>query len=437
MSNAAAKSWSARGPLTLGFLAILILLGGFGTWSVVANISGAVIAEGQIEVEQNRQVVQHPDGGVISEILVQEGDLVATGDILLRLDATNLTSEQVVVEGQLFEMIARRGRLEAERDGAKGITFDAELIAAADANSDSAKKLMQGQQRLFVARLDSLEQEVAQMQKRRAQITDQIVGINAQQTALVTQLELITQELSNQQTLLERGLAQVSRVLNLQREEARLRGTMGELSASKAQAEGKITEIEIEVLKFGTKRREDAISRLRDLQFRELELQEQRRALADKLSRLNIRAPLSGIVYSMQFFAPRSVVKPADPVLYLVPQDRALVIAAKVKPNNIDQIFIGQEVTLRFPSFDARNTPELKGRVMKISADAFTDERSQISYYRSEIALLDGEINKLPEDATLIPGMPVQAFIRTNDRTPLAYLLKPMSDYFAKAFREN
>lgn len=437
MSNAAAKSWSARGPLTLGFLAILILLGGFGTWSVVANISGAVIAEGQIEVEQNRQVVQHPDGGVISEILVQEGDLVARGDILLRLDATNLTSEQVVVEGQLFEMIARRGRLEAERDGAKDITFDVELIAAADANSDSAKKLMQGQQRLFVARLDSLEQEVAQMQKRRAQITDQIIGINAQQTALVTQLELITQELSNQQTLLERGLAQVSRVLNLQREEARLRGTMGELSASKAQAEGKITEIEIEVLKFGTKRREDAISRLRDLQFRELELQEQRRALADKLSRLNIRAPLSGIVYSMQFFAPRSVVKPADPVLYLVPQDRALVIAAKVKPNNIDQIFIGQEVTLRFPSFDARNTPELKGRVMKISADAFTDERSQISYYRSEIALLDGEINKLPEDATLIPGMPVQAFIRTNDRTPLAYLLKPMSDYFAKAFREN
>ncbi len=437
MSNEAAKSWSARAPLTLGFLAILILLGGFGTWSVLANISGAVIADGQIEVEQNRQVVQHPDGGVISEILVQEGDLVATGDILLRLDANDLTSELVVVEGQLFEIIARRGRLEAERDGAKDITYDAELTAAAGANSGSAEKLMQGQQRLFVARLDSLEQEVLQMQKRRAQITDQIVGINAQQTALVTQLELIIQELSNQQTLLDRGLAQVSRVLNLQREQARLSGTMGELAASKAQAEGKITEIEIEVLKFGTKRREEAISRLRDLQFRELELHEQRRALTNKLSRLDIRAPLSGIVYSMQFFAPRSVIRPADPVLYLVPQDRALVIAAKVQPNNIDQIFIGQEVTLRFPSFDSRDTPELKGRVMKISADAFTDERTQISYYRSEIALLDDEISKLPKDSTLIPGMPVQAFIRTNDRTPLAYLVKPLSDYFTKAFREN
>lgn len=437
MNTSTPKSWSARAPLTLGFLAILILLGGFGTWSVLANISGAVIAPGQIEVAQNRQVVQHPDGGVISEILVEEGDLVATGDILLRLDANNLTSELVVVEGQLFELIARRGRLEAERDDTKEITYDPDLITSANTNSGSAETLMQGQQRLFVARLNSLEQEVAQMQKRRAQITDQIVGINAQQDALNTQLELITQELENQQTLLDRGLAQISRVLNLQREEARLQGTMGELAASKAQAEGKITEIEIEVLKFGTSRREEAITRLRDLQYRELELREQRRALTEKLSRLDIRAPLSGIVYSMQFFAPRSVIRPADPVLYLVPQDRALVIATKVQPNNIDQIFIGQEVTLRFPAFDSRTTPELKGRVMKISADAFTDERTQASFYRSEIALLDGEINKLPQDATLIPGMPVQAFIRTNDRTPLAYLVKPLSDYFAKAFREK
>lgn len=437
MNSSAPKSWSARSPLILGFLAIAILLGGFGTWSVLANISGAVIAPGQIEVAQNRQVVQHPDGGVIAEILVEEGDLVATGDVLLRLDADNLTSELVVVEGQLFELIARRGRLEAERDDTAKITYDPELIKAAQANSASAETLMQGQQRLFVARLNSLEQEVSQMQKRRAQIADQIVGINAQQAALERQSELITQELKNQQTLLDRGLAQVSRVLNLQREEARLLGTMGELAASKAQAEGKITELEIEVLKFGTARREEAITRLRDLEYRELELQEQRRALTEKLSRLDIRAPLSGIVYSMQFFAPRSVIRPADPVLYLVPQDRALVIASKVQPNNIDQIFIGQEVTLRFPAFDSRTTPELMGRVMKISADAFTDERSQASFYRSEIALMDGEIDKLPKDATLIPGMPVQAFIRTNDRTPLAYLVKPLSDYFAKAFREK
>ena len=436
MSIVAQKGWSARSPLILGFLAIFLLIGGFGTWSVLANISGAIIADGQIEVDQNRQVVQHPDGGVIAQILVQEGDLVSVDDILLRLDATKLRSELTVIEGQLFELMARRGRFEAERDKASQISFDSELIAVA-ARSVNITGLMQGQQRLFVARQEALEQEVAQMQKRRAQISDQIGGVVSQETALAAQLDLIKQELKAQQALLDRGLAQASRVLSLQREEARLQGLMGELAASKAQAKGRITEIEIEVLKIGTKRREDAITNLRDLQFRELELQEKRSALNERLSRLDIRAPVSGIVYGLQFFATRAVIKPADPVLYLVPQDRPLVIAAKVQTKNIDQVFIGQEVTLHFAAFDARTTPELKGRVVKISADAFTDERSQVSYYRSEIVLLDDELAKLPENSTLIPGMPVQAFIRTNDRTPLAYLVKPLADYFNKAFRER
>lgn len=435
MSSKAQKGWSVRGPMTLGMLAILLLLGGFGTWSVMANISGAVVASGQIEVDQNRQVVQHPDGGVIEKINVQEGDFVKAGDILLRLDDTSLRSELLVVEGQLFELMARRARFEAERDNNSDITFDQELMHAS--NAEMAADLMDGQQRLFTARRESLDQEVTQMQKRGGQIADQIKGIAAQQAALETQLGLIKQELANQQTLLDRGLAQVSRVLGLQREEARLQGTMGELTASKAQAEGRITEIDIEVLKFGTKRREEAITRLRDLQFRALELEGKRRALNQQLSRLDIRAPLSGIVYGMQFFAPRSVIKPADPVLYLVPQDRPLVIAARVETIHIDQVFVGQEVTLRFPAFDSRTTPELKGRVVKISADAFTDEGTQTSFYRSEITLLEGEISKLPSDVALIPGMPVQAFIRTNDRTPLAYLVKPLADYFAKAFRES
>ncbi|WP_457648287.1 HlyD family type I secretion periplasmic adaptor subunit [Profundibacter sp.] len=436
MSAVNNNGWSPRTPLIIGFLALLLLVGGFGTWAVMANISGAVVASGQIEVDQNRQVVQHPDGGVIASIEVQEGDLVDKGDVLIRLDPTNLASELVVVEGQLFELMARRGRLEAERDEAKAITFDPELVKAAETLVD-AKKLMQGQQRLFEARKDSMVQEIAQMQKQRSQISDQIKGIEAQQQALETQLELINEELGNQQTLLDRGLAQASRVLSLQREDARLRGTMGELTAAKAQAEGRITEIDMGILKYGTKRREEAIARLRDLQFRELELTEKRSALKERLSRLDIRAPLAGVVYGMQFFAPRSVIRPAEPVLYLVPQDRPLVIAARVQNINIDQIFVGQEVILRFPAFDSRTTPELTGKVVKVSADAFTDERTGISYYRSEIMLLDGETEKLPEGAVLIPGMPVQAFIRTNDRTPLAYLVKPFTDYFAKAFREG
>lgn len=436
MNADGAQVWSIRKPLLIGFLAILLLIGGFGTWSVVANISGAVVAGGQIEVDQNRQVVQHPDGGVIKTINVQEGDRVEANDILVQLDDSKLSSELVVIEGQLFELMARRGRLEAERDEAESIRFDPELTEAANTRADVAQ-LMQGQERLFKARQKSLQQETEQLGKRRTQISDQITGITAQQTALATQLDLISKELASQQSLLDRGLAQASRVLSLQREDARLRGTMGELAASKAQAEGKITEIDIEMLKLAQKRREEAITRLRDLQFRELELRENRRALIERLSRLDIRAPVSGVVYGMRFFAPRAVIKPAEPVMFIIPQDRPLVIAAKVSPNNIDQIFVGQEVTLRFPAFDTRTTPELKGRVVKISADAFVDERTQSSFYRADITLLEGETAKLPEGGELIPGMPVQAFIRTQDRTPLAYLVKPFTDYFAKAFREG
>ncbi len=271
----------------------------------------------------------------------------------------------------------------------------------------------------------------------RDQITDQIIGIDAQQTALIRQLELIEQELGDQQSLLDRGLAQASRVLSLQREEARLSGTVGELTAQKAQAEGRSTEIDIEILKLDTQRREEAITTLRDFQFRERELAEQRRALMERLDRLVITAPVSGVVYGLRVYAPRSVIRAADPVMYLVPQDRPLVIAAQVLPINIDQLSVDQNVSLRFPALDQRQTPELFGRVVQISADAFQDEGSQVSYYRAEIVLSEGEIDRLPEGVTLIPGMPVEAFIRTADRTPLAYLVKPFTDYFAKAFRES
>lgn len=361
--------------------------------------------------------------------------MVKAGEILLRLDSTSLKSELIIAEGQLFELMARRGRLEAERDNQTQINFDVELLQTAKTSSD-IDVLLQGQERLFNARLDTLKQEIEQMQKRGGQISDQITGIVAQQAALNSQVNLIKQELESQQSLLDKGLTQISRVLGLQREQAKLQGQMGALIASKAQAEGRITEINIEVLKFDTKRREDAITRLRDLQYRELELQEKRKLIRERLSRLDIRASVSGIVYGLQFFATSAVVRPAETILFLVPQDRPLVIAAKIQTTNRDQVFIGQNVTLRFSAFDARTTPELQGRVVKVSADAFIDERSQISFYRSEITLLNGELDKLPESTTLIPGMPVQAFIRTQDRTPLAYLLKPFTDYFAKAFRE-
>ncbi len=426
--------WSARIPLTFGVLGLLILVGGFGTWAVKTNISGAIIATGRIEVDQNRQIVQHPDGGVVEDIQVKEGDLVEQGQILIRLDSNLLQSKLLITEGQLYELMSRRGRLEAERDDSSELKFDDVLLQAA-AESDDVVDMVDGQRRLFDARRESFARETEQLEKRRGQIRNQIEGIGAQKISMSLQIQLIQKELTGQQTLLDKGLAQAATVLALKRAAANLDGTLGELIANEAEAEGRITEIDIEILRLGTARREDAISRLRDLQYRELELAEQSRSLIEQLERLDISAPVSGIVYGMQIHTPRSVIRPADPVLYLIPQDRPLVIAARVETIHIDKIFVGQSVTLRFSALDQRLTPELFGTVMQVSADAFEDTNSQGSYYRVEVALNDGEMDKLPEDTVLIPGMPVETFIRTDDRSPMSFLIKPMADYFNKAFR--
>lgn len=430
------QQYSLRGPMVIGLLALVVLVGGFGTWAATTNISGAIIASGQIQVDQNRQVVQNPDGGVVGEILVREGDFVEKDEILIRLDPSSLISELTITEGQYFELAARRARLQAERDGMDEITFSEDVLAEAEISPDVAE-LVEGQRNLFLARRDSVAREIEGLRKRADQISDQVLGIEAQQAALTTQLGLIEQELADQQQLLDRGLAQASRVLSLQREQARLSGSVGELTAQKAQAEGRITEIDIEILKLETRRREEAITTLRDIQFRERELFEQRRAIRERLSRMEIKAPVAGVIYGMTVFTPRSVIRPADPVLFIVPQDRPLVISAQVEPIHIDQLSLDQEVTLRFSALDQRKTPEIFGHVTQISADTFEDAASRVRYYRIEIILNDGEMARLPEGTTLIPGMPVEAFIRTEDRTPLAYLVKPFTDYFATAFRES
>ena len=426
--------WPAFKQLFIGCASLIILIGGLGTWATQTQIAGAIVANGKIEVEQNRQVVQHPEGGVVIEILVNEGDMVNAGDILIRLDPSQLASQLQITEGQLFEHMARRGRLEAERDGTEKINFDNELIQRAQ-TTPAIKDQISGQQRLLKARRASIAKEIEQLGKRRLQTFDQITGIEAQAIAIETQINLIQQELSNQKTLLGKGLAQIGKVLTLQREEARLYGLAGELKSERAQAQGRIIEIDLEVLKLENYQREEAISHLRDLRSQELELVEQRRNLKERLTRLDIRAPVSGIVYDMQVFAEQSVIRPAASILHLVPQDRTLVIMAQVEPIHVDELYINQDVTLRFSALDASITPELFGRVAQVSADVFNDEISSLNYYRAEIRLNEGEAARLPEKTILIPGMPVEAYIRTSERAPLVYLLKPLTDYFSKAFR--
>lgn len=426
---------SARGAVTLGFIALALLVLGFGLWATFSSISGAVVAAGQVEVEQNRQIVQHPDGGVIAEILVQDGDAVAAGELLLRLDGTLLHSELTIVESQFFELQARRGRLEAERDEAEATRFPEELEATA-AKDPAIAQLMEGQRNLFAARRETLQKSLDQLAERRLQTERQIEGIGAQLAALSTQVELIRRELTDQRKLFERGLAQAGRVLALEREEAALAGQIGELEAAQAQSEARLTEIAIEALRLASQRREEAETELRNTGYRELELAERRRALSEQIDRLDIRAPVSGVVHAMTVTTPRSVIRAADPVLYLIPQDRPLVISARVSPIHIDEVAIGQPVTLRFSAFSVRTTPELFGQVSRISADALLDEATRAAYFRAEVVLDAGETEKLAP-LQLVPGMPAEVYIRTAERSPLTYLLKPFTDYFNRAFREN
>ncbi|MBT6343902.1 MAG: HlyD family type I secretion periplasmic adaptor subunit [Tateyamaria sp.] len=425
--------WKATGPILIGVIALFILVGVLGVWSVQARISGAVIASGMIQVESKRQVLEHLQGGVVEDLLVKDGDIVSAGDVVLRFDDKKLQSELAIIEGQLFELLARKSRLQAERDGLSILPAPEFLLAEA-AKDLAVQALIDGQQRLFEARADTLTQSSEQIGEQIKQSINQITGAKAQLSALQTQNVLINSELEAAESLFEKGLSPASRVSELKREQARLAGEIGKLTASVAQLRGKIAALKIEQIALTTRLREEAISSLRDLQFQEVDLVQRRLSTLETLSRTELRAPVSGVIYDSQVFALQSVISPAEPIMYIIPQDQPMIVSARVEPIDIDQTYIGQNASLRFAAFDQRMTPEVLGQVTKISADVLTDQTSGIAYYEIEIIPKEGEMHKL-NGQILLPGMPVEAFIKTEDRSPLNYLAKPLTDYFTRAFR--
>lgn len=310
--------WTGRFPIFIGFLGLFLLVGVLGYWGVTARIAGAIIASGMIQVESNRQVVQHQDGGVVGAILAKDGDQVAAGDVVIRLDDTFLKSELAIVEGQLFELMARRARLEAERDELAGFVMSTGLLEFRDSHAE-VQSLFDGQHRLFMARRDTKAAELEQLSEQRGQLDDQITGTEAELNALTIQLELIAEERADAQSLLQKGLTQASRVLALRREEANLQGLIGRLNANTAQLKGQISSLRIQELGLSTTRREEAIAALRDLQFRQSELAERRLALKERLSRLDVRTPVTGTVFGSTVFALKSVLQPAAPLMFIVP----------------------------------------------------------------------------------------------------------------------
>jgi HlyD family secretion protein len=402
---------------------------------VTAQITGAIVAPGLITTERTHHIVQHPEGGVVKSIAVKEGDRVHAGQLLLQLDPALLQAEIAMMQARLIETTARRARLVAGRDGHNQVSFAPELLTQAAQSPDLAD-ILAGQERLFDAERLHFDSQIGQLEGRRSQLHTQIDALGAQQEAVSAQRKLLLQELEVQRDLQARGLSQTSRLLALQREDARLGGRMSELTALRADALGGQTDIALEILRLTRARREETIARLRDMHAEQTELQVRMRALHERLARMDIVAPVSGIVFGLAGVSDRAVIRPAEPLLSLVPQDSAFVVASRVSPNDIDAVRLGQPVQHRFSTLDLPQTAAMDGKVIAISADAFTDESTGRKYYRIETRLDAAALSGF-EGKPLLSDMPVETFIAQSARSPLSYLLKPMTDYFYRAMRSD
>jgi len=422
--------------IRLGFGAVAVLFGGVFLWSVLAPISGAVIAPGQVSVESNRKAVQHLDGGLIEEIYVREGDEVAAGDLLVRLDDTAAAANLALIDGQLTELYARRARLEAERDGLD-IMADSRGEAGVLGTQQSADK-RDGQQELFDARRQTKQTQLRLLEERVVQQQERITGLEAQIRSSVRQRSLIEDELKGVRELHEQGFAPLTRVRALERESSRLVGERGALRAAVAEATSIIAEAQLEIERLRETDREDAITELRDVELSIAEREEKRVATAEILQRTEIKAPQAGRVIGLTVHTEGGVIAPGAVLMEIVPNNDRLQISAHVSPRDVDKLQMGQETLVRFSSLGSRATPEAEGFVRTISADSLVDKVTGASYYLVLVDIPQGEeIDKLLRGAVLVPGMPVEAFIQTGSRPAISYFLKPLTDALARSMRED
>jgi HlyD family secretion protein len=436
MSGPARTGWSAsiHRHIVVGCAVVVFLAIGLGGWASTAEISGALISQGSLVVDSNVKKVQHPTGGVVGEVRVREGDHVKAGDILVRLDETVTRANLAIVTKGLTELYARHARLAAERDGAESVAVPKELASRVD--DPDVQEALLSERKLFELRRKARLGQKGQLQERIKQLNEQIAGLTAQQDAKGKEMSLIDQELQGVRDLWAKNLVQINRLTSLEREAARLQGERGQLIASAAEAKGKIVETQLQIIQVDQELSSDVAKELREADGKIGEYVERKVTAEDQLRRTDLRAPQDGIVFQLTVNTVGGVVAAGDPVMLIVPAADNLLVEAKVDPKDIDQVQFGQPVVLRFSAFNMRTTPELNGNVVRISADITTDQRTGQSYYLVRIAMTADQIGRLG-DVKLSPGMPVEAFIQTGDRTMISYLVKPLRDQLMRSFREK
>ena len=425
---------SIRVHLITGLVVVLVLAGGFGGWASTVPISGALIAPGAVVVDSNVKKVQHPTGGVVGEVRVRDGDIVKAGDIVVRLDETVVRASLAIVVKTLNGLYARAARLEAEQRGLDNIVFPAALTDRAD--DPDVRDVMASETKLFEVRVNGRTGQKAQLRERITQLNEEIAGLKAQESAKDKEIALVEKELVGVRQLYDQHLVQLTRLTTLERDAARLAGERAQYIASRAQAKGKITETELQIIQVDKDMVSEVSKDLRETNDKIGEFVERKVTAEDQLRRIDIRAPQDGVVLQSTVHTVGGVITAGDAIMMIVPRADDLSVEAKVNPQDIDKLQIGQKTLLRLSAFNQRTTPELNGVVSRVSADVTTDQRTGQSYYTIRVAMAPGEIARLG-DVKLIPGMPAEAFVQTGDRTVMSYLMKPLSDQVMRAFREK
>jgi HlyD family secretion protein len=424
-----------RRHLWFGATVGLALVAGLGGWMWFTEIAGAVIARGQLVAESEVKKVQHPTGGVVSELRVHEGDHVRAGDVLIRLDETQTRANLEIVLRWIDELMARCAREEAELDDASLVEFPTDLLSRGTSDLTVAR-LIASERNLFSSRVAAREGQKAQFRQRIEQLRDEIKGLAEQAEAKQREDALIADELKGVDVLWQQNLVPKTRLTSLERDAARLHGELGQITSSIAETKGKITEIELQITQVDRDMRGDVGKDLAEIRGKLSEAQEKRVAAEDQLLHTDLRAPQDGVVHKLTVHTVGGLVVPSEPAMLIVPEADALVVETRVQAGDIDSVRLGQSAILRFPSFNPRTTPEIKGEVIRLAPDAVEDQKSGTSYYTIRIAISPDQFDRLGS-LRLLSGMPVEAFLETGERTVLSYLTKPVADQISKAWRER
>lgn len=428
--SATNKSFGIRSRVAIALVLAFALVVGCGGWAVHAQLTGAVIAQGKVAVRKQVKLIQHRDGGIVGEILVANGDAVKAGDVLVRLDETQTKAELGVLKGQRAEFQGRRARHAAERDDASSIRFDRGFET-----DPLTSEIARGEIRLFNENRAVRQARRDQLTLQIGQFEEQVRGLEAQQAANASERKIVQDDLERLTPLYNKGFIEIGKIRTMERDLVKIDGLRGEIDANIARVKGQISESRIKIIEMDQQARTDGQRDLREVDGKLAELHERTVASLDRLSRMVIRAPIAGTVNELAVNSVNGVIGPKETLMSIVPESADLVVEAKLSPTDIDQAVAGQPARLRFSSFNQRTTPEVAGTVETIGAAASLDQASGQTYYLSTIAIAGRQ--KQVAGKPIVPGMPVEVFLTTGDRTALSYLIKPFTDQMMKSFREE